>query len=860
MLHILILLLSLALSYRVQARTVPDPGNPLGFFTTVADKLLRNTFPFGVTNIPVCSNGVYVYTPAVQRLLQLSANLLDAANTNFFPSVFRPLFASDADGNVFVTGYLQVTNVSGPADPQLSPPHDPTQLAGASLAPIVDANGPVNVYGVPWIIGAKKGLPGFNQLYLTNTVQIARKLLFSRPYIGAPLSLFTTNQMFDLAFNTGLGVSFWNPYRTNYPDPVTVFARDTVCSTLTLPLANGSNITWTTNASFFLGNNVNGVTVSSWPGTQWSGLPPEVEVANPAAALLHAAWSFSFPASPAVYRFAFLGGPGFDPIGSPTSSIWETTTPPLPQLPNFGLATTNYLQAFILDGNNIIDYVQLLGPNSVTNLGPVMADPNYPGPANVRYQWSTNSYPGSAPNAPTTFGLFNQIFVSWNPNGAPPSGLWADPGGFLPPAMLRLFPSQSAEAAFFSAFFTPISSGGFEYNGQVYYNTQIQIQAPYTPRRVIISPILLQANDPLVHYLASDLDAQTGANAVWANGSIWPNGLWKHIDDLQNSAILVPPATPIGGRFQPWGVPLTAPVANANPTGYDLACRDPLVWLPDDWNFPTNLLSDLTGLGQVHRGTPWQTFFLKSTNVLQETTAISSGGVSQNSGTNQWLAWTGDFDAGDATIMAPVNDWQLAGLLLSLFNTNDPAQLLSVNDPNLSDWQQALNGLVVYSNSAAVPLPNATPQYDTYVMVANSSRTAAVAGAIIANQAGHSGTPLYSIGDILATPALTAQSPYLNLAPSQMNDGIGDAAYEAIPAQLLPLLRPDSIGSLMSANGAWQLSFSGADGYLYVLQSSTNLTDWVSLGTNQTAQGAFSLPVGPGTSFPGEFFRTLLVP
>jgi len=112
----------------------------------------------------------------------------------------------------------------------------------------------------------------------------------------------------------------------------------------------------------------------------------------------------------------------------------------------------------------------------------------------------------------------------------------------------------------------------------------------------------------------------------------------------------------------------------------------------------------------------------------------------------------------------------------------------------------------------------------------------------------------------LATPALTAQSPYLNLAPSQMNDGIGDAAYEAIPAQLLPLLRPDSIGSLMSANGAWQLSFSGADGYLYVLQSSTNLTDWVSLGTNQTAQGAFSLPVGPGTSFPGEFFRTLLVP
>ena len=112
----------------------------------------------------------------------------------------------------------------------------------------------------------------------------------------------------------------------------------------------------------------------------------------------------------------------------------------------------------------------------------------------------------------------------------------------------------------------------------------------------------------------------------------------------------------------------------------------------------------------------------------------------------------------------------------------------------------------------------------------------------------------------MATPALTALSPFLNLAPNQLNFGIGDAAYEAIPAQLLPLLRPDSIGSLMSANGAWQLSFSGADGYHYVLQSSTNLTDWVSLGTNQPVQGAFSLPVGPGASFPGQFFRTLLAP
>ena len=37
--------------------------------------------------------------------------------------------------------------------------------------------------------------------------------------------------------------------------------------------------------------------------------------------------------------------------------------------------------------------------------------------------------------------------------------------------------------------------------------------------------------------------------------------------------------------------------------------------------------------------------------------------------------------------------------------------------------------------------------------------------------------------------------------------GITDAAYEAIPVQLLPQLRPDSIGTLTPTNGGWNLFF-----------------------------------------------------
>jgi hypothetical protein len=78
-------------------------------------------------------------------------------------------------------------------------------------------------------------------------------------------------------------------------------------------------------------------------------------------------------------------------------------------------------------------------------------------------------------------------------------------------------------------------------------------------------------------------------------------------------------------------------------------------------------------------------------------------------------------------------------------------------------------------------------------------------------------------------------------------------------SKFLPLLRADSIGTLMPSNGVWNLSFSGADGYTYIVQTSTNLTDWQNLGTNQPVQGVFSAPGAPASS-PNQFYRTALLP
>ncbi len=71
---------------------------------------LTNQVPaFGVTNIPVLANGQFVYSAAVQRVLQLAANMYDATTNRAFvigsgknyPSVFRPLFTRNGT-NVFI--------------------------------------------------------------------------------------------------------------------------------------------------------------------------------------------------------------------------------------------------------------------------------------------------------------------------------------------------------------------------------------------------------------------------------------------------------------------------------------------------------------------------------------------------------------------------------------------------------------------------------------------------------------------------------------------------------------------------------------------------------------------------------------
>jgi hypothetical protein len=200
--------------------------------------------------------------------------------------------------------------------------------------------------------------------------------------------------------------------------------------------------------------------------------------------------------------------------------------------------------------------------------------------------------------------------------------------------------------------------------------------------------------------------------------------------------------------------------------------------------------------------------------------------------------------------MAPIQDRHLAGLLMSLFSTNNPMSLFSVNNPDPNAWQSLLNGVSVLTNSFD---PDAQ-----ILILSNSISASVIANAIQSARSVRPGQFFSEVGDILATPQLMEQSPFL--AGLNPTNAISDEAYEAIPSQLLPLLRPDSVGAIVPVKDGWKLQFTGFDDFAYVLQTSIDLIHWEVVGTNYPVQGSFSLFIPSQPDSPARFYRSVLLP
>jgi hypothetical protein len=705
---------------------------------------------FGFANIPVLVNGQFVYSPAVNRLLQLAANMYDATTNRYYasdfsmamPTVFKPVFSVLDSSNVYITNFVEVLDTNFfTVDPILNINYGPTAVATLKLNPNA------LVFGVPLIIGAKKGFPNFNEFYMENTFQLTRKLLVTRLSTNVPVpvpaNFFSYYEQFSLSLTNQFGVEMWNSYRSNYTRSTDIYVNNFVTTTLTND--EGS-------FSFFNGTTASGYlhfdSTTPWPGYNTFSSASSFQI--PLAT--------NFPAVPSsIYNLATFSL--YTNLAVPFQTNYASIVGQYPQ-PHWGMTITNNLQVIMVDSttHRLIDYVQLSGPNTNRDLTAEIQNDYDKAAVDTGYNnlWNTNLSAGGVP-----IGVTEQLKISQG-GGNPvySSTLWG----------------QSQKTAYdqinaFRIFTLGKSTFLLNYPGYVIDPTKMAIagstnaiQAAYTPTATVVQDITWQANDPLVHYLASDLINPSAGNGLGININ-WPGNLGK-----------------LNQRYMPWGGNPLLPLEDTN--AYAFALKDPLVYSSDYWDFPTYKLPTVGWLGHVHRGTPWQTVYLKASNILKTT------------GINTWINRTGNVNPFDATNTAPLQDRLLFDLFTTAPNDNATRGQLSVNvgavqgGYNLAAWSALFSGMVVPPTSPTNNFNVISPAGMTYT---NSPLGQLVLGinatrGVYTNTDGVAGVFEHK-GDILATPQLTEQSPFLDFTKTNYNS---DEMYEWLPQQAMSLLRASS--------------------------------------------------------------------
>jgi hypothetical protein len=797
-----ICLLLLSCGASAQTGQPLNTGTPIGFFTNFAGKLLQSEMNLNLSHIQVYP--LNQYTPAVHRLLQVTANIYDCTTNRttltaypYLPTIFRPQFTND-NGTIYISGYVEDDGANAvlikPRD--LQNPDDRAALQADD-----------NVYGVPLIIGAKKGFPNFNEFSMAVISQFTRKVQIVKTATQNP-SQWNYYAQYVVGISNVFSVELWNSYTSTYPRDVSIY----VTNELTMKLTNNWGVALFSNVdigtSIFLPANV-------WPASAVNITP------NTSAALILPLFTDFVFVPDSVY---LANPPSFT---TNLNAAFDGLTP-TDRAPQWGLSVTNRLRVIMQDTQTgrLIDYVQLgvLGDSRkiTEDLQPLPVDTNN----NFKDLWDTNRLITIPPNL--TKGINSQIQLSLGNQNSPASD-WT-PYMILPPGYNKNFEVDKFRSFYgFSTLYGGYTAAQLAQIMAASTNTSYTV--PFIPTAKIFNYRTWQANDPLVHYLTDDL---TDLQQLATKPSLVKSG-----SPITNA---LPNMRVTNTRFQPWG----GNPQNPDDIASDLAFKDPLVTRSDDWNFPSGVPLNFNWLGGVHRGTPWQTVYFKSSTVSS----------------NRWQLWTGDARFADAGLTMPTNDWRLASLFISLMNTNPPGSLLSVNQ---TDWSPAFGaGVNVWTNTlddgSVDSYPTPTLQFTSLIMASNSPQSGVIANGINNFRFSRPGHYFYDIGDLLGTPELSVNTPWLNLSDAQRRYGIVDAAYEVIPSQILPLLRTDSIGAIAQNYGQFQIQFTGLDGHAYTVETSTDLMHWSPVGTQYPTNGIFTFS-DPGSAGPGtHYYRSVMAP
>lgn len=239
------------------SQTIFTNWTPIQFFTNTVELLLSKQFNLHITDIPIYSaNGGNLYLPEYHRIMQLAANIYDATSTNEFPTVFRPLFKS-INGTNYICGYTNDISSKFYRNGWANIDQYPLSKSGAFY------NG--NVFGIPVIVGAKKRLPNFNEVSMSDEIFAGRKLQLTKP--TGDSKVISTNQMYIFGVTNSLGVELWN----SYTNPVPWKTR--------IVVSNYADLSFTNDLGYRITNSVNigsdvPIDKLNWPG--FAGLDTQV--------------------------------------------------------------------------------------------------------------------------------------------------------------------------------------------------------------------------------------------------------------------------------------------------------------------------------------------------------------------------------------------------------------------------------------------------------------------------------------------------------------------------------------------------------------------------------------------------------
>jgi hypothetical protein len=406
-----------------------------------------------------------------------------------------------------------------------------------------------------------------------------------------------------------------------------------------------------------------------------------------------------------------------------------------------------------------------------------------------------------------------------------------------------------------------------------------RIQVGFNPVGEVLMTERRMANDPFVHYTKEDL--QPGG-VVYTH----PEGYWKFFSDvyaerrpsiflgiqMERGFFDIPGSrTNIGipvRAYSPWGdLSANLGFGALSPTlALDMAYKDPLVTDSAAWSFPTpnNAFASIGQLGRIHRGTPWQTVYLKSSIAN-----IEGEGDEHIGDRHHWKWWSGSYGT------HPTNDWALLDTFSTALTENAGRGQIGVNQTNLSAWSAILSGVPALrrlnndgNNLVATVLDPAGGNGAAFVhkIVAGYStngpnglfRRGIASGFVHTNGwpgdslvtvTGPDGKPLTlpkarrslprfrSVGEICSVETLSVGSPLLeNVEYDETNPGrfrpVSDEVVERIPQQILSLLKAEEPRYVIYA---WAQTLKPAPGAVVTAPG-----PFFGLSTNYVVTGEFA--------------------